>query len=167
MELGIVAVIRTPTFELVAPVCEALLAGGVLAQEITMTVPDALRALREVEARFGNQVLLGAGTILNAAQAHAAIDAGAQYVISPVTKLEIIEAAHARNKPVMLGAYTPTEAQLAHEAGADFIKIFPPRAARNPRPARRNRPSRIPARSANPRRPSARCANAAAARAGS
>ncbi len=124
-ELGLVAVIRTPTFELVAPVCDALLRGGVFALEITMTVPDALRALREVEARLGNQVLLGAGTILHAAQAHAAIDAGAQYVISPVTKLEIIEAAHARNKPVMLGAYTPTEAQLAHEAGADFIKIFP------------------------------------------
>ena len=125
MDLGIVAVIRTPTFELVAPVCEALLSGGVLAQELTMTVPDALRALREVGARFGDEMLLGAGTILNGAQAHAAIDAGAQYVISPITKLEIIEAAHARNKPVMLGAYTPTEAQLAHEAGADFIKIFP------------------------------------------
>lgn len=123
--LGIVAVIRTPTCELVAPVCEALAAGGIVALEVTMTVPDALRALREVNGRFGDKVLLGAGTILNAAQCHAAIDAGAQYVISPITKLEILEAAHARHKPVMLGAYTPTEAQLAHEAGADFIKIFP------------------------------------------
>ncbi len=124
-ELGLVAVIRTPTCELVAPVCEALAAGGILALEVTMTVPDALRALREVQAKFGGAVLLGAGTILNATQCHAAIDAGAQYVISPITKLEIIEAAHQRGKPVMLGAYTPTEAQLAHEAGADFIKIFP------------------------------------------
>lgn len=125
MELGLVAVIRTPSCELVAPVCEALAEGGVLALEVTMTVPEALRALREVNAQFGDRILLGAGTILDAAQAHAAIDAGAQYVISPITKLEIIEAAHARNKAVMLGAYTPTEAQLAHEAGADFIKIFP------------------------------------------
>ena len=124
-ELGLVAVIRTPSFELVAPVCEALAAGGVLALEVTMTVPDALRAMREVNAKLGDQVLLGAGTILNAAQCDAAIDAGAQFVVSPITKLEIIAAAHARNKPVMLGAYTPTEAQLAHEAGADFIKIFP------------------------------------------
>jgi 2-dehydro-3-deoxyphosphogluconate aldolase / (4S)-4-hydroxy-2-oxoglutarate aldolase len=124
-ELGLVAVIRTPSYELVAPVCEALAAGGVLALEVTMTVPDALRAMREVNAKFGEQVLLGAGTILNAAQCDAAIDAGAQFVVSPITKLEIITAAHARNKPVMLGAYTPTEAQLAHEAGADFIKIFP------------------------------------------
>ncbi len=125
MELGLVAVIRTPTFELVAPVCEALVAGGVLALEVTMTVPDALRALREVNARFGEKILLGAGTILNAEQGNAALDAGAQYLISPITKLELIVAAHAREKPVMLGAYTPTEAQLAHEAGADFIKIFP------------------------------------------
>ncbi len=124
-ELGLVAVIRTPSFELVAPVCAALAAGGVLALEVTMTVPDALRAIREVNATFGDQVLLGAGTILNAAQCEAAMDAGAQFIVSPITKLEIIAAAHARNKPVMLGAYTPTEAQLAHEAGADFIKIFP------------------------------------------
>ena len=124
-ELGLVAVIRTPSYELVAPVCAALAAGGVLALEVTMTVPDALRAMREVNAKFGDQVLLGAGTILNAAQCDAALDAGAQFVVSPITKLEIIAAAHARNKPVMLGAYTPTEAQLAHEAGADFIKIFP------------------------------------------
>ena len=108
IELGIVAVIRTPACELVAPVCAALAAGGVLALEITLTVPDALRALREVDAALGKKVLLGAGTVLNAAQARAAI-----------------EAAHACGKPVMLGAYTPTEAQLAHEAGADFIKIFP------------------------------------------
>ena len=124
-ELGLVAVIRTPSFELVAPVCEALAAGGVLALEVTMTVPDALRAMREVRAKLGDKILLGAGTILNAAQCDAALDAGAQFVVSPITKLEIIGAAHARNKPVMLGAYTPTEAQLAHEAGADFIKIFP------------------------------------------
>ena len=124
-ELGLVAVIRTPSYELVAPVCEALAAGGVLALEVTMTVPDALRAMREVNARFGDRVLLGAGTILNAAQCEAALDAGAQFVVSPITRLEIIAAAHARQKPVMLGAYTPTEAQLAHEAGADFIKIFP------------------------------------------
>jgi 2-dehydro-3-deoxyphosphogluconate aldolase/(4S)-4-hydroxy-2-oxoglutarate aldolase len=125
MELGIVAVVRTPTFDLVQPVCEALVAGGIVAVEVTLTVPDALRALREVNARLGKNVLLGAGTVLNAGQCRDAIEAGAQYVISPIAKFEIIDAAHAREKPVMLGAYSPTEAQLAHEAGADFIKIFP------------------------------------------
>jgi 2-dehydro-3-deoxyphosphogluconate aldolase/(4S)-4-hydroxy-2-oxoglutarate aldolase len=63
--------------------------------------------------------------VLNAAAARAAIDAGAEYVVSPITKLELIDVAHAAGKPVMIGAYTPTEAQLAHEAGADFVKIFP------------------------------------------
>jgi 2-dehydro-3-deoxyphosphogluconate aldolase / (4S)-4-hydroxy-2-oxoglutarate aldolase len=125
IELGIVAVVRTPTFELVQPACEALIKGGVLAVEVTMTVPNALKALQQVSERFGDEALVGAGTILNAEQCGEAIHAGAQYVISPITKLEIVFAAHARNKPVMLGAYTPTEAQLAHEAGADFIKIFP------------------------------------------
>jgi len=124
-ELGIVAVIRTSTFDLVQPVCDALVEGGIVALEITFTVPDAPRALREMNERFGTRVLLGAGTILNTRQCAEAIDAGAQYIVTPITKLEIIEAAHSRNKPVMLGAYTPTEAQLAHEAGADFIKIFP------------------------------------------
>ncbi len=124
-EAGIVAVVRTSTFEDVAPVCDALVAGGVIGLEITLTVPDALRALRETSARFGSRALLGAGTVLNAEQCRAVIDAGAQFVVSPITKLELISAAHAADKPVMIGAYTPTEAQLAHEAGADFIKIFP------------------------------------------
>jgi len=125
MELGIVAVIRTPTFELVHPVCEALVDGGVVALEITLTVPEALRALCEVQERFGARVLLGAGTVLNGQQCREVIHAGAQFVVSPIAKPEIVAAAHALEKPVMLGAYTPTEAQLGHEAGADFIKIFP------------------------------------------
>ncbi len=123
--LGIVAIVRTLTYELVAPVCDALVSGGIVALEVTLTVPEALRALHEMHQRFGARILLGAGTVLDATQCRLAIEAGAQYVISPVTKLEIIAAAHTLNKPVMLGAYTPTEAQLAHEAGADFIKVFP------------------------------------------
>lgn len=124
-ELGLVAIIRTPTRELVLPACEAIIKGGLTVVEVTMTVPDALIALREMSEKFGTQALIGAGTILNAEQCHAAIDAGAEFIVTPISKTEIIEAAHKRNKPVMLGAYTPTEAQLAHEAGADFIKIFP------------------------------------------
>ena len=125
IELGIVAVVRTPSHDLVRPSCEVLVAGGILAVEITMTVPNALRALQTVSREFGTRALVGAGTILNAEQCGEAIQAGAEYIISPITKLEIIFAAHAHHKPVMIGAYTPTEAQLAHEAGADFIKIFP------------------------------------------
>jgi len=122
---GIIAVVRTNATEQVLPICEALIAGGVIALEITFTVPNALDAIREASLRFRHQALIGAGTVLNAGACRDAIAAGAEFVVSPITKLEIAEAAHAADKPVMLGAYTPTEAQTAHEAGADFIKIFP------------------------------------------
>ena len=122
---GIIAVVRTDDSKLIPAICEALIAGGVVAIEITFTVPDALGAIREASRQFGGKALIGAGTVLNADTCRAAIAAGAEFVVSPITKLEIIQAAHASDKPVMLGAYTPTEAQTAHEAGADFIKIFP------------------------------------------
>ena len=125
IELGIVAVVRVPKREQVLPVCEALVAGGVLALEITLTVPDALAAIREATRIFGGRALVGAGTVVDVAQARAVIDAGAQFLVSPITRTELIGVAHAAGRPVMIGAYTPTEAQLAHEAGADFIKIFP------------------------------------------
>ena len=122
---GIVAVVRTEKPEQLPELCEALIAGGVIAIEITFTVPNALDAIRAASQRCGDRALIGAGTVLNADMCRAAIGAGAEFVVSPITKLEIITAAHASNKPVMIGAYTPTEAQTAHEAGADFIKIFP------------------------------------------
>lgn len=122
---GIVAVIRTEKPEQLPELCEALVAGGVIALEITFTVPNALEAIRDASRRFADRALVGAGTVLNADMCRAAIGAGAEFVVSPIAKLEIIGAAHASDKPVMIGAYTPTEAQTAHEAGADFIKIFP------------------------------------------
>lgn len=122
---GIVAVIRTEKPEQLPELCEALVAGGVIALEITFTVPNALDAIRDASRRFADRALVGAGTVLNADMCRAAIGAGAEFVVSPIAKLEIIGAAHASDKPVMIGAYTPTEAQTAHEAGADFIKIFP------------------------------------------
>jgi 2-dehydro-3-deoxyphosphogluconate aldolase/(4S)-4-hydroxy-2-oxoglutarate aldolase len=121
----LVAVIRAPKAELVLPVCEALLAGGISCLEVTMTVPNALEAIREVSKKLGARAMVGAGTVLEASSCRAAIEAGAEFVVSPITRVEIIGAAHALGKPVMIGAYTPTEAQTAHEAGADFVKIFP------------------------------------------
>jgi 2-dehydro-3-deoxyphosphogluconate aldolase / (4S)-4-hydroxy-2-oxoglutarate aldolase len=123
--LGLIAVIRTAQQEQVLPICEALLAGGIFALEITLTTPNAFTAIRSARAKLNSNALLGAGTVLNADACRDAIEAGAEFIVSPVCKLEIINAAHAQDRPVMIGAYTPTEAQLAHEAGADFIKIFP------------------------------------------
>ncbi len=122
---GIIAVVRAEKQDQVLPLSEALLAGGVIAIEITMTTPNAIAAIREAVAQLGDCALIGVGTVLDVDTCNRAIEAGAQFVVTPIMRPAIAEAAHALNKPVMLGAYTPTEAQLAHEAGADFIKIFP------------------------------------------
>lgn len=122
---GIIAVVRAEKQEQVLPLSEALLAGGVIAIEITMTTPNAIEAIREASAKLGDRALIGVGTVLDVATCQRAIEAGAQFVVTPIMRPAIADAAHALDKPVMLGAYTPTEAQLAYEAGADFIKIFP------------------------------------------
>ncbi len=122
---GIIAVIRTQRANQVVPIAEALVAGGVIAVEVTLTVPDALEAIREASRTLGARALVGAGTVLDAPSCRAALEAGAEFIVSPITRREIVEAAHAADRPVMLGAYTPTEAQTAFEAGADFIKLFP------------------------------------------
>jgi 2-dehydro-3-deoxyphosphogluconate aldolase/(4S)-4-hydroxy-2-oxoglutarate aldolase len=122
---GIIAVVRAQTAEQVIPLSEALLAGGVIAIEITMTTPNALAAIRDARSRLGDRALIGVGTVLDSATCTAAIEAGAEFVVTPICRTELVGIAHQADRPVMLGAYTPTEAQLAHEAGADFIKIFP------------------------------------------
>src|SRR5437867_12345452 len=120
---GIIAVVRAQAQDQVLPLSEALLAGGIVAIEITMTTPDALAAIKEASRKLGDRCAIGVGTVLEAATCRAAIDAGAQFVVSPILRPAIAGAAHAADRPVMLGAYTPTEAQLAHEAGASFVKI--------------------------------------------
>jgi 2-dehydro-3-deoxyphosphogluconate aldolase/(4S)-4-hydroxy-2-oxoglutarate aldolase len=122
---GIVAIVRVPRLELALPLAKALVAGGIRAVELTMSIPNALEAIRTVDRELGDEILLGIGTVIDDDTCRAAIDAGAKYVISPITRPSLVAAAHALGRPVMLGAYTPTEAQTAHEAGADFVKIFP------------------------------------------
>lgn len=122
---GIIAIVRAKESAQVSPLVEALLAGGVKAIEITMTTPNALAAIREARARAGERAVVGVGTVLDVDTCRAAIAAGAEFVVTPICRTELVPAAHAGGCPIMIGAYTPTEAQLAHEAGADFIKIFP------------------------------------------
>jgi len=125
IDLGIIAVVRTDRAEQVMPIAEALVAGGVTAVEITLTVPNAETAIATARAKFRDTALIGAGSVLNLAQCHSVLNAGAQFVVSPVGNVRLIEAAHKADRPVMLGAFTPSEAQLVHEWGADFVKIFP------------------------------------------
>ncbi len=125
IDARLIAVIRTNRAEQVQPVCEALLAGGITALEITLTTPNAVESIRLARSAFDSRAVIGAGTVLTAAATWEVIAAGAEFVVSPVARIEIVEAAHSHERPVMLGAYTPTEMQTAHEAGADFIKLFP------------------------------------------
>jgi 2-dehydro-3-deoxyphosphogluconate aldolase/(4S)-4-hydroxy-2-oxoglutarate aldolase len=122
---GIIAVVRAQKAEQVIPLSEALIAGGIIAIEITMTTPNAIEAIRNAREKFGERALIGVGTVLDVNVCREAIDAGAEFVVTPICKPEFVAIAKAAGRPIMLGAYTPTEAQLAYEAGADFIKIFP------------------------------------------
>jgi len=125
IDAGLVAIVRVHHPELALPIAKALVAGGIRAVELTMTIPNALDAIRTIDQELGNKILLGVGTVIDDDTCKAAIDAGAKYIISPITKPSLVENAHAMDRPVMLGAYTPSEAQAAYEAGSDFIKIFP------------------------------------------
>jgi 2-dehydro-3-deoxyphosphogluconate aldolase/(4S)-4-hydroxy-2-oxoglutarate aldolase len=122
---GIIAVVRALRRDQVLPLTKALIAGGVTAIEITLSTPEAIAAIRDTRNEIDDQALIGVGTILKPYDCQQALDAGAQFVVTPICRTEFVALAHHANKPVMLGAYTPTEAQLAHEAGADFVKIFP------------------------------------------
>jgi 2-dehydro-3-deoxyphosphogluconate aldolase/(4S)-4-hydroxy-2-oxoglutarate aldolase len=90
-----------------------------------MTTPNAFAAIADAKKRFGERAVVGVGTVINKETARGAIAAGAEFVVSPITRASIVEAAHATDRPVMIGAYTATEAQTAYEAGADFVKLFP------------------------------------------
>ena len=122
---GLVAIVRVSRPELAMPLATALVAGGIRAVELTMSIPNALETVRTIDRELGGEILLGVGTVIDDDTCRAAIDAGAKYIVSPVTRPSLVRVAHAMDRPVMLGAYTPTEAQTAHEAGSDFVKIFP------------------------------------------
>ena len=122
---GIIAVVRAQSSKQILPLSEALLAGGVRAIEITTSTPRAIEAIGEASQALGDRALIGVGTVLDVETCHAACEAGAEFVVSPVTKSELVAASHKHDRPIMLGAYTPTEAQIAHEAGSDFVKLFP------------------------------------------
>lgn len=125
VDFGIIAVVRAQRREQVLPLSRALVEGGVRAIEITMTTPDAVGAIGDVIKEFGSDALVGVGTVLDVDTAQAAMDAGAEFVVSPMLRVELVRQVQGRGKPVMLGVYTPTEAQLAHEVGSDFVKLFP------------------------------------------
>jgi len=123
--LGVVAVIRMKDPARLRAVVDAMADGGVRALEVTMTVPRAVELIRELAPTLPEGFLLGAGTVIDAATAHAVIDAGASFVVSPVFRPDVIAACHERDVPVMPGCFSPTEILAAHDSGADIVKVFP------------------------------------------
>lgn len=121
----LVPVVRAPNAELALEVSRALVTGGLRALEITMTVPDAWVVIEALRKEFGTDLLVGAGTVTEVRQLTACVDAGAQFVVTPVGLPELVIPAHDAGVPIALGALTPTEVWNAWSAGADVIKVFP------------------------------------------
>ena len=125
LEVGLIPIVRAASAEDAFKAAEAIIAGGVGIAEITMTVPGAIRVMEKVADRYGDKVLLGAGTILDTQTARAALLAGAEFLVSPSLNLGVIETANRYSKASLPGALTPTEVVTAWQAGATFVKIFP------------------------------------------
>jgi 2-dehydro-3-deoxyphosphogluconate aldolase/(4S)-4-hydroxy-2-oxoglutarate aldolase len=125
LENKIVAILRGVRPDAVPEVAAALHAGGIRCLEITLNSPDALAVIRDLAVRLGDRLLVGAGTVLDAAEARAAIDAGARFIISPALDLPTIQITKQAQAVSIPGAFTATEILTAYKNGADIIKVFP------------------------------------------
>jgi len=123
--LGLIPVLRAGSVEAGHALVDAMMAGGVDVIEVTMTVPNALTLLRELKQRHGDALLLGSGTVTDAAQAEATIDAGAEFVVSPSLHPDVITKTRELGAISIPGSLTPTEVVTAWRAGADYVKVFP------------------------------------------
>jgi 2-dehydro-3-deoxyphosphogluconate aldolase/(4S)-4-hydroxy-2-oxoglutarate aldolase len=126
LNVGIVPVVRASTSAEARTAAEAVCKGGITIVEITMTVPGAVEVIRELAKHYSpEQLLVGAGTVLNPEQAQRCLDAGAQFLVSPGFNPKTVALAAAERRLIMAGALTPTEVISAWEAGSDFVKVFP------------------------------------------
>jgi len=124
-EKKVLAVVRMNNPDQLLKVIEAIMNGGVTGIELTMTIPNAIESIKLADKKFGDDILLGVGSVTNSETALKAIDAGAKFVVSPIYKSEIVDSVIKSNLVVIPGGFTPTEIQAAYEQGADFVKIFP------------------------------------------
>jgi len=122
---GVVAVVRADSSEQLSGAVGALYEGGTTCIEITMTTPNALAAIADASAKYGDRCAIGVGTVLDAETARAAILAGAVFVVAPILDLPTVELCKRYSKVVVPGAFTPTEIVRAWQAGADVVKVFP------------------------------------------
>ena len=124
-EIGIVAIMRAKSSEQLIAAADAIKTGGVRVIEVTMTTLGALNVIEAAKKKYGDEVLFGAGSVLDPETARAAILAGADFIVSPTLNLDVIALCDRYSVPVMPGCYTPTEIITAWEAGADMVKLFP------------------------------------------
>ena len=122
---GVIAVIRGPSVDLTLKMVEALIAGGINSIEITYTTPNAALVVYSLDQRFGDDILLGMGTLTTPAQAQEAKDAGARFIVSPHCEEELASAMVATGLPMMMGALTPTEIVASHRLGSSIVKLYP------------------------------------------
>jgi 2-dehydro-3-deoxyphosphogluconate aldolase/(4S)-4-hydroxy-2-oxoglutarate aldolase len=125
LEVGIVPVVRASSAKQAIAAAVAVAAGGISIVEVTMTVPGALDAITQLVETLGKEVIVGAGTVLDAEAARQCFDAGAEFLVSPGLDLGTVKAANQAGKLIMAGALTPTEVITAWKGGADFVKVFP------------------------------------------
>jgi 2-dehydro-3-deoxyphosphogluconate aldolase/(4S)-4-hydroxy-2-oxoglutarate aldolase len=123
--IGVMPVLRARSEKEGHALVEALVAGGITVMEVTMTVPGAVDLLRVLKKEYGHKLLLGSGTVTDAEQVEATVDAGAQFVVSPSFHPEVVARTKELGKVSIPGALTPTEVITAWRAGADYVKIFP------------------------------------------
>ena len=121
----IVAIVRLDDLSTARHITEALVEGGIRAIEFTLTNPDAISTIAAMRQSVDAAVAIGAGSVIKPDQVRAVADAGAQFVVSPVSKRDVIAACLERELPAMPGAFTPTEIQQAWEWGASVVKVFP------------------------------------------
>ncbi len=140
LQIGIVPVVRASSAAEARMAAEAVSKGGIPIVEITMTVPGAVEVIRELAKNSSpDELLVGAGTVLNPEQAQRCLDAGAQFFVSPGFNAKTVALAGAEKRLIMAGALTPTEVIAAWEAGSDFVKIFPAEMSADRNTSRRSR----------------------------
>jgi 2-dehydro-3-deoxyphosphogluconate aldolase/(4S)-4-hydroxy-2-oxoglutarate aldolase len=124
-EIGIVPVVRAASAKQALMAAEAVSAGGIPIVEVTMTVPGAVEVIGQLARSVGKELLIGAGTVLDAEAARRCLDAGAQFIVSPGFDRETLELVHKEGKLMMAAGLTPNEVITAWKAGSDFVKVFP------------------------------------------
>jgi len=122
---GLIPVIRVTSAQEAIDVADAIKEGGVTSIEITMSVQGAIDVIRDLTKKYKDEIVMGAGTVLDPETGRAALLAGAQFIVSPILNLDLIQLAHRYSAVVIPGAMTPTEILTAWNAGADMVKVFP------------------------------------------